>query len=65
VEENNLSILPCGALHWDRTTPEVADWMRDMRPVANLFTAGCQLREGVSMFGSVTDVQVNVEAQDA
>ena len=55
-------IVEDGSLQWDKTTPEVATWMKDISESMNLFTAGCIYRStGVkymSMYGSITDVQV-------
>ena len=59
-------IVEDGKLQWDKTTPEVVEWMKDLRPTQNIFTAGCVYRatgaKYMSMYGSITDVQVSFVA---
>ena len=47
---------------WDKTTPEVVEWMKNLKLSAKVLTLGCLYRTvgtmKMSMFGSVTDAQV-------
>ena len=57
-----FKLVENGKKVWDKTTPEVVDWMKDLKSKAEHFTLGCLYRSvgtmKMSMYGSVTDAHV-------